>query len=233
MITLYQFGPALGLMDPSPFVVKADLLLKLSGLPYRRERGDMRKAPKGKLPCIDDDGQMVPDSTLIRLHLADKHGITLDAGLSDEQKALAWSVDCMLGDHFYWGIVHERWMVDAYFERGPSVFFKGVPALLRGLVMALVRRKVRANLRGQGMGRFSAAERQRLLDADVAALSALLGEQRYFMGDAATWIDASVYAFVSSALTDAMGETPSRALVLARPNLVAYAERLRAEFYSG
>lgn len=119
-------------MDPSPFVVKADLLLKLSGLPYRRERGDMRKAPKGKLPCIDDDGQIVPDSTLIRLHLADKHGITLDAGLSEEQKALAWSVDCMLGEHFYWGIVHERWMVDAYFERGPSVFFKGVPALLRG-----------------------------------------------------------------------------------------------------
>lgn len=233
MITLYQFGPAMGLVDPSPFVMKADLLLKLSGLSYRRVRGDMRKAPKGKLPYIDDDGQIVADSTLIRLHLADKHGLTLDAGLSEAQKALAWSVDCMLGDHFYWGIVHERWMVDEHFARGPSVFFKGVPALLRGLVTTLVRRKVRANLWGQGMGRFSAAERLRLLEADVAALSALLGDKPYFMGETATWIDASVYAFVSGALTDAMGETPSRALVAARPNLAAYAERLRAEFYSG
>ncbi|MBN3003950.1 glutathione S-transferase family protein [Chromobacterium alkanivorans] len=231
MITLYQFGPAMGLVDPSPFVMKADLLLKLSGLSYRRVRGDMRKAPKGKLPYIDDDGQIVPDSTLIRLHLADKHGLTLEAGLSEEQKALAWSVDCMLGDHFYWGIVHERWMVDENFARGPSVFFKTVPALLRGLVTTLVRRKVRANLQGQGMGRFSAAERLRLLETDVAALSALLGDKPYFMGEAATWIDASVYAFVSSALTDAMGETASRTLVAARPNLVAYAERLRAEFY--
>lgn len=233
MITLYQFGSAMGLVDPSPFVMKADLLLKLSGLSYRRVRGDMRKAPKGKLPYIDDDGQIVADSTLIRLHLADKHGLTLDAGLSEAQKALAWSVDCMLGDHFYWGIVHERWMVDEHFARGPSVFFKGVPALLRGLVTTLVRRKVRANLWGQGMGRFSAAERLRLLEADVAALSALLGDKPYFMGETATWIDASVYAFVSGALTDAMGETPSRALVAARPNLAAYAERLRAEFYSG
>lgn len=233
MITLYQFGPAMGLVDPSPFVMKADLLLKLSGLSYRRVRGDMRKAPKGKLPYIDDDGQIVADSTLIRLHLADKHGLTLDAGLSEAQKALAWSVDCMLGDHFYWGIVHERWMVDEHFARGPSVFFKGVPALLRGLVTTLVRRKVRANLWGQGMGRFSAAERLRLLEADVAALSALLGDKPYFMGETATWIDASVYAFVSGALTDAMGETPSRVLVAARPNLAAYAERLRAEFYSG
>nr|WP_256477327.1 glutathione S-transferase C-terminal domain-containing protein [Chromobacterium sp. S0633] len=64
-------------------------------------------------------------------------------------------------------------------------------------------------------------------------MSALLGDKPYFMGETATWIDASVYAFVSGALTDAMGETPSRALVAARPNLAAYAERLRAEFYSG
>ena len=35
MITLYTFGPAFGLPDPSPFVTKAEMLLKLAGLPYR------------------------------------------------------------------------------------------------------------------------------------------------------------------------------------------------------
>ncbi len=30
--------------------MKADLLLRMSGLPYVVERGNLRKAPKGKLP---------------------------------------------------------------------------------------------------------------------------------------------------------------------------------------
>jgi len=33
MITLYSFGPAFGLPDPSPFVTKAATLLKMAGLP--------------------------------------------------------------------------------------------------------------------------------------------------------------------------------------------------------
>ena len=36
MITLYSFGPMFGLPDASPFVTKAEMLLKLSGLPFVR-----------------------------------------------------------------------------------------------------------------------------------------------------------------------------------------------------
>jgi hypothetical protein len=32
VITLHTFGPAFGLPDSSPFVTKADVLLKLSGV---------------------------------------------------------------------------------------------------------------------------------------------------------------------------------------------------------
>ena len=64
MITLYGFGPAFGLPDPSPFVMKAELLLKMSGLAYRIDTSGFNKAPKGKLPYIDDDGAKVPDFDL-------------------------------------------------------------------------------------------------------------------------------------------------------------------------
>ena len=57
MITLFTFGPQFGLPDPSPFVMKAETLLKMSGLPYRTDGGGFRKAPKGKLPYIDDNGK--------------------------------------------------------------------------------------------------------------------------------------------------------------------------------
>ena len=50
MITLYTFGPAWGLPDPSPFVTKAIVLLKMSGLPFETDTSGFRKAPRGKLP---------------------------------------------------------------------------------------------------------------------------------------------------------------------------------------
>jgi glutathione S-transferase len=68
MITLYTFGPSAGLPDISPFVMKAEVLLKMAGLPYRTDTTGFRKAPKGKLPYIDDDGEIVADSTFIRCY---------------------------------------------------------------------------------------------------------------------------------------------------------------------
>src|SRR4051812_34985769 len=92
MITLYAFGPAFGLPDPSPFVTKAEMLLKLAGLPYRTDTGGFRKAPKGKLPYIDDDGTIVADSTFIRFHLERKHGIDLRRRVEPRAKG-----DCLGG----------------------------------------------------------------------------------------------------------------------------------------
>ena len=58
-LTLYTFGPHFGLPDPSPFVMKADLLLKMSGLPYATDSRGFRKAPKGKLPYLRDGDALV------------------------------------------------------------------------------------------------------------------------------------------------------------------------------
>lgn len=231
MITLYVFGPAFGLPDASPFVLKAEMLLKLSGLPYRKLRGSMRRAPKGKLPYIDDAGTQVPDSTLIRLHLAEQHGITLDAGLSETDKALAWSVECLCSDHLYWCAVHERWLDDATFALGPALFFQRLPFLLRGLVTGMIRRKVRGNLQAQGLGRFSPAERQRLLQLDVASLAALLGDKLYMLGDSPSWLDATVFAFLASTWLATLGDTPCKQAVRQHPNLQAYVERLRRQYF--
>ena len=50
MITLYNFGPAFGLPDPSPFVMKVEVLLKMAKLPYQTDSAGFSKAPKGKDP---------------------------------------------------------------------------------------------------------------------------------------------------------------------------------------
>ena len=158
MMTLYTFGPAFGLPDPSPFVTKVEILLKMAGLPYRTETNGFGKAPKGKLPYIDDDGERIADSTFIRWHIEKKYKFDFDRGLSAEQRAAAWAFEKMAEDQTYCALVHARWMNDANFYNGPAKFFGKVPAPLRPLVIAMVRRQLRKILHGQGIGRHSDAE---------------------------------------------------------------------------
>src|SRR5215510_15781373 len=152
MITLYTFGPRFTLPDPSPFVTKAEVLLKMAGVPYRTDTNGFNKAPKGKLPYIDDDGERIADSTFIRWHLERKYGIDLDRGLSAEQRAIGWAFEKMAEDQLYWTLVHARWVDDANFARGPKRFFRKVPAPARPVVVALIRRNVRGRLDAHGMG---------------------------------------------------------------------------------
>lgn len=230
MITLYTFGPALGLPDLSPFVMKAELLLKMADLPYQCNTHGFRQAPKGKLPYIDDDGERIADSTLIRFHLEHKYAIDFDAGYSARERALAWAVEKMLEEHLYFAVVHARWAIVANFERGPARFFAAVPAPLRPLVKALVRRKVRGSLYAQGIGRHSQAEIETLGCRDIDALAALLGDQPYLLGDTPCGADASAYAFVAGLLCPVF-ETALRTQVERHANLLAYATRMQARYY--
>ena len=116
MITLYGSGPNFGLPDASPFVTKAETLLRMSKLPFEKALMSFSKAPKGKIPYIEDDGQLLGDSTLIRWHLEKKYGIDFDQGLTAEQLAIAWAFEKMAEDNLYWASVYFRWMIDANFR---------------------------------------------------------------------------------------------------------------------
>jgi hypothetical protein len=167
MITLYTFGPYFGLLDGSPFVTKAMLLLKFAGLEFSEDRGGYGKAPKGKLPYINDGGLIVADSTFIRFHIEKKYGFDFDAGLTPEQKAAAWAIEKMCEDHLYLALMATRWLDDVNFVKGPAQFFKSLPLPLRLIVPGLVRRKVEKTLKLQGFGRHTPAEQNELAIRDI------------------------------------------------------------------
>jgi glutathione S-transferase len=230
MITLYSFGPYFGLPDASPFVLKAMTLLEIAGLDFVEDHAGYSRAPMGKLPYIDDDGAIVADSTFIRFHIERKYGFDFSAGLSSAQRAQAWAIEKMLEEHYYFVLVHARWIDDANFERGVSQFFGGVPAPLRWLVKTIVRRKIAGSLRAQGMGRHSAADIAELGRRDIEALAVLLGDKPYLFGDAPSGADATAFAFVAETLVSET-EGPLRAAALAESNLVAYRDRLLTAYF--
>ncbi|MBP0620413.1 glutathione S-transferase C-terminal domain-containing protein [Cupriavidus consociatus] len=232
MITLYTFGPAFGLPDASPFVTKAEMLLKLAGLPYHARPGSLRRAPKGKLPYLDDMGRIVADSTMIRWHIEKTYHIDFDAGLSPAERGIAWAAEKLMEDHLYWAVARVRWLDQANFDKGPAQFFRGVPAPVRGLAERLVRYKVRKTLWGQGLGRHSEEELVALASKGVASIADILGDKRYLMGDKPCGADATLFAFAGSLLCPTF-DTPIRTAAEGHANLVAYMDRMRAEFYPG
>ncbi len=230
MITLFGSGPNFGLPDASPFVTKAETLLRMSKLPFEKALMSFSKAPKGKIPYIDDDGEMLGDSTFIRWHLEKKYGLNFDQGLTTEQRAIAWAFEKMAEDNLYWVSVHARWMDDANFKKGPRVFFKAAPAAIRPLVVAMIRRQVRKSLHGQGMGRHSAKEIAALGSRSVDAIADYLAEKPFFMGTEPTGADATIFAFVMSAMCP-LFESPLQQAAASHDNLRRYVGRMTARFY--
>jgi glutathione S-transferase len=232
VITLYTFGPLFGLPDASPFVMKGEMLLKLSKLEYQTSNKGFTRAPKGKLPYIDDNGTIVADSTLIRLYLEQKYGVDFDRSLSERDKGIAWATEKMLEDHLYWVLVYWRWMKDDNFQKGPANFFKRAPAFIRPLVIWMVRGKVRRSLHAHGIGRHQESEMTAMSDRAFDALSKLLGENKYLMGNEPCGADATAFAFIAGSLCP-LFESPAHARARTLPNLIAYRERMMAEFYPG
>ena len=230
VITLYTFGPFFGLPDASPFVMKAEVLLQMAGLPYRTDTSGFPKAPKGKLPYIDDDGEVIADSTFIRQHIEKKYRLDLDAELSPPERAVAWAFEKMCEDHLYWAGLHARWMVDENFNKGPRQFFATAPAPLRPLVAAMVRRQVRRNLWGHGMSRHSDAEMDHLAARDIDALADYLGDKAYLMGVSPCSADAAISTLLAHGLCP-LFDTFVRRRLESHANLVAYTERLMARYF--
>jgi glutathione S-transferase len=229
-ITLYCFGPFFGLPDPSPFVMKSEIQLKMAGRPYRKAPGRLDAAPKGKLPYIEDAGETVADSTFIRVHLERKYRVDLDDGLGGAERALAWTIERLLEDHLYWAILQARWMVPENFAKGPARFFDALPEAVRAEVREQTRQKVAGRLDAHGMGRNSSEEVAELGGRSLAALSALLGDKPYVTGDRPCGADATAFAMLAGTLTPFF-DSELRRRAAALPNLPAYVDRLMKRYY--
>jgi glutathione S-transferase len=230
MITLFAFGPAFGLPDPSPFVIKTQMLLRMAGVPYRTDTGGFRKAPKGKLPYIEDDGELVADSTFIRWHIERKYGVDFDRGLDARERAMAWAFERMAEEHLYWALVDARWMDDENFARGPAHFFDTAPAPLRPFIRAMVRREVRRTLHGQGTGRHTKAEIAALGERSIAAMAGFLADRSCFMSEEPTGVDATMFAFAAGLLCP-LFSTPLHEEAMRHDNLKRYVQRMAARYY--
>lgn len=230
MITLYVGGAFFDLPEASPYVTKAEVQLKMAGLAYRTEPSFPARGPKGQIPFVDDDGTMVGDSTFIRTHIEQKYGIDLDEGLDERQRAEAWAIERLLENHLCWAMVYFRWLVPENFEKGPAHFFDRVPEETRAKFREEAVANVASGMRAHGIGRHSQEEIVELGGRSLSALSALLGDKPYLMGDRPSGVDATALGILAGLFTPFF-DSPLRRKGLSFANMVAYTDRLMRQYY--
>jgi len=232
MIKLYKFGPAFGLRETGPFVLKTMAYMKLAGIPFTEHvQGDPRKAPKKKIPYIFDDGEEIGDSTLIIKHLKTKFGDPLAKGLTAEQLAQGHMLKVMLEERTYWaGMIYPRWVKTDHHKLLADTFFDEIPGFIRMPLFRTVAKGVAKAAVGHGIGRHTDAEIFGMGLDDVKAVEVLLGKKKYMLGAQPAEVDATVFAFLHGLQADVF-PTPIQAHIKGSKTLMAYLARMEVAVF--
>ena len=184
MLELVVLPPAFGMRNVSPFCLKAEMLLTTLELPFTTsEEGDPRKAPKGKLPYLIENGKQIADSELITERLDDLTQGRVYAGLSVEQKAQGVAISRLAEDHFYWIMVASRWLDDDWWPNIVDGFFGIAPKLIRPLVAGRAPKQVRQTYNLQGLGRHTLEEQRGFAERDLQAMQDAVPSVGFLFGD--------------------------------------------------
>ncbi len=231
VITLFQSPAAWGMSCLSPFGTKVETYLRMVGLPYKTRGADPRKNPKGKIPWIEDQGKVVTDSSDIIDYLKSAHGDPLDRELTAQQRSTALLARRTLEEHLYWALVYTRWVEPEGFVHTRGYLQKLMPKLIGNFIIdRVIRKQVATALHAHGIGRHDAADIYRRGAEDLTALSVQLGDKPYFLGDAPTSVDASLYAFTVG-LWLFPADNPLKRHMATLGNLVAYTERMHQRYF--
>ena len=221
MITLYQFPPVWG-RNVSPFTLKLETWLRLAGIPYQtvavRNPG---QSPKGKLPYIRDGEALIADSSIIIEHLKRTRGVDPDAGLDPLERADALAFQRLLEEHLYFILAYSRWFDPDGWRTVMPALFGAIPPGARQVVAAMVRRKVRRDLKGQGLGRHRRDELYAMARGDLEALATRLDDGPFFFRERPGTLDAVAYGCLANLLLVPV-ETELKRIGQEFPNLRAF-----------
>mgnify|MGYP000656189514 CR=1 FL=1 len=178
MITVHQFAPALGLPNASPFCMKLEGFLRMTGLPYRIESvHDLASAPKGKAPFVDLDGERIGDSELVLRALERRHGIDLDRDLGPGKRAVAHAFRVMLEERTYFALLHERWIEERNWPLVRDGYLGDLPAPVQDAMALLEQRAERQRFRRRPVDAFATLD-HRLLGGELAGQQSQFGRRQ-------------------------------------------------------
>jgi glutathione S-transferase len=226
MLTLYSYPEMFGVADNNGYGLKVFAFLKLAGVAFTHEHVfDASAAPRGQLPYIDDDGDVVGDSEAIIAHVTARYRVGIDAALTPAQRTTNLLVTRMLDD-LYWVMSYSRWKDERFYPAFRDAFMAQHSRIdATGLDKARDYNAQRYFF--QGIGRYLPDQAYARGIADLRTLADLIPADGYLHGARPTSIDAGIYGFIANIHFFPIA-TPLKAAVAAHPNLVRHCEAIHA-----
>lgn len=224
-ITVHEFPPVIE-MQPSPFGLKLETWLRMSGTDYRVEWNPQKMGPKDKVPFATIDGNIIGDSELIIETLFP----SLMTNMNPNNKSQDVLIRRLVEEHLYFILVYSRWADPNGWAEFKDLFFAPAPSLIRGFIAKKVRKMVLQNLKSQGIARHSEQEVYKKGADDLKTLSDFLGEQPYFSGSKPGLADASAYGLLANIYYSPVDGTLPE-LMKSHENLVQFVKRIKKDYW--
>jgi glutathione S-transferase len=189
--------------DYSPFVRKVARILQFYNIPFEFKRVPIEQLPRGKMPVLHIDGEIISDSQNIINVLVQKGKIPA-SDIPDEQFAVAEMFRLAIENFLYWGVTQERW-TDRFEQTRPKYFGNVFPAVLNYIIPTwIVKPGMEKQLYQVGISRYPKNEVWNMFEDFMKHSSAMLGKKKFFFGKESPALhDLIVFAFFGAILDDA------------------------------
>lgn len=227
MIILYSYPQMFGLPDNNPFGLKVDTFLRLATIDFETKHIlDTKNAPRGQLPYVDDEGEIITESNHIFHYLSERYHVQLDNHLTALQKTNSFLITRMLDNHLYWVMSYSRWQDERYWPLFKAEFLRQFPETLES-TLEKARKYNIEKYRYQGISRYDVKDIYQSGIEDLASIAFYLGKNDFIFGEKPHTIDASCYGFLANIFYFEIN-TPLKEFISSEISLIEYINRMRS-----
>jgi len=230
-LRLMQYAPLWGAPSLDPECTRVQAYLRFCGLLVGRDYvlEDCGPASTGELPVLAAEGVGLVSGGRIDACLCER-GHDPDARLSAAQRAEAAAFAALVRHPLRLSLAYSWWAEAGNYSAVIRPAYAGSLPFPVGMYLPwIMRRRANSMLARQQSAEAEAAYAQG--EEALRQLAARLGAARFFFGDAPSSLDAAVFAYGTAILRCPLPHDRLRACLQAHPTLVAFCERVSADFF--
>lgn len=236
VVNLVQFPRTHAIVNASPFCVKLETWLRITGIKHKNVSNEISKASaKGQVPFIELNGRQFADTNFIIDHLKSHFKLTIDENLSDREKADSRAFSILIEESLFRCLEYDRsksfgWLAT---DKGVLPYLQGIQKFFfQKIFIKQLEKRLKTIVNAQGYGRHSPEEIEEITKKDLTALSTLLGDKSFMFGDIPSTLDATAFGHLVE-FTDAPLTSDKIKTFMEQntPNLIEFIKRIKERYW--
>lgn len=227
VVILYQVGRGPNAPSISPFPLKLETFLRMAKIPYMNDH-TAKFSTKGKTPWMEYNGVDVADSQFCIEYLKKELGADLNKHLTAEEYGASRALQKMAEENLYWTMCDEMFLTDDTTVIRNIIPYRGVKLWA---TLWFLRRIIRKETWGHGIGRHSKDEIWSIAVGDLRAISGYLGDKKFLTGDEPCEADCGLFGMLAMIVWHMPTSRHEKLVKEELTNLVTYCERMRDKYW--